>query len=101
MLGDLHAYAHREPVQAMAIAVGAGLLVNLLPRRVVAGAISSLGAAVVSPTLLALGVAKALEMCCQERSGRAAPLFLNSVPPEGGSVDEATVSARPSQWVKS
>lgn len=63
-LRDLKAYAHQQPVQAVATAFGVGLLVNLLPTRVVAGTVSTIGAAVLRPVLISLGITKAIELTC-------------------------------------
>ena len=63
-LQDIKAYARREPTQAIAMAIGVGLLVNLLPTRVVAGTISTAGAAVLRPLLISLGITKAIELTC-------------------------------------
>ncbi len=68
MLGDIKQFARREPGQAMAAAVGVGLLINLLPTRMVAGTAAVMGAMLVRPVLLSLGVTKALELCCQKSS---------------------------------
>ena len=99
-LDDLKAFARREPIQAMAIAVGAGLLINLLPKRAVVGTATTLGSALLHPALLALGLTKALELCCRNSSSLGPPdekaLSLTHRP------DSADVSAssRPSQWLK-
>lgn len=63
-LHDLKAFAQREPAQAVALAFGVGLLVNLLPTRVVAGTVSTVGAALLRPMLISLGIAKAIELTC-------------------------------------
>ena len=63
-LQEMKAYARREPTQALAAALGVGLMVNLLPTRVVAGTVSTVGAAVLRPILISLGIAKAIELTC-------------------------------------
>ena len=63
-LHDIKAFAQREPAQAVAVAFGVGLLVNLLPTRVVAGTVSTVGAALLRPMLLSLGITKAIELTC-------------------------------------
>ena len=68
MLGELKQFARREPGQAVAAAVGVGLLINLLPTRLVAGTAAVMGAMLVRPVLLSLGVTKAMELCCQKSS---------------------------------
>ncbi len=67
-LAELKTFARREPGQAMAAAVGAGLLINLLPTRWVAGTAAVVGAMLVRPVLLSLGVTKAMELCCKNPS---------------------------------
>ena len=64
MLQDIKSYTRREPTQAIALAVGVGLLINLVPTRVVAGTVSTVGAALLRPILMSLGVAKAIELTC-------------------------------------
>lgn len=68
MLGDIKQFARREPGQAVAAAVGVGILINLLPTRMVAGTAAVVGAILVRPVLLSLGVTKAMELCCQKTS---------------------------------
>lgn len=63
-LHDIKAYAQRESAQAVAVAFGVGLLVNLLPTRVVAGTVSTVGAALLRPVLISLGITKAIELTC-------------------------------------
>ncbi|MFN0076009.1 MAG: hypothetical protein ACKVY0_06005 [Prosthecobacter sp.] len=65
-LDDIKAFARREPGTAVAAALGVGLLINLLPTRVLAGTVTVVGAALVRPVLLSLGVTKAMELCCQK-----------------------------------
>jgi hypothetical protein len=67
-LTDIQAFAHREPAQTVAIAVGAGLLINLLPARFLIGSATILGALLVRPVLLSLGATKAMELCCHKSS---------------------------------
>ena len=64
-LADIKAFAQREPGQAVAAAIGAGVLINLLPTRLVIGTVTVMGALLVRPVLLSLGVTKAMELCCQ------------------------------------
>lgn len=68
MLGDLKQFARHEPGQAVAAAIGVGLLINLLPTRLVTGTVTVVGAMLVRPLLLSLGVTKAMELCCQNAS---------------------------------
>lgn len=66
MMSDLKAFARKEPLAAAGAALGFGLLLNLLPTRALVGATSVVGGMIVRPLLLSLGVAKALELCCQQ-----------------------------------
>ncbi|HYF36859.1 MAG TPA: hypothetical protein VD994_16300 [Prosthecobacter sp.] len=65
MRGEVKDFARREPLKAVAACFGAGLLVHLLPARVLAGTASAAGAALVPPVLLFLGVVKSVELYCQ------------------------------------
>lgn len=67
-LADIKSFAQREPGQAVAAAIGAGVLINLLPNRLVIGTVTVVGALLVRPVLLSLGVTKAMELCCQNSS---------------------------------
>lgn len=51
-------FVRKEPVKALAVAFGAGLLARLLPTRSIASAVSRL----VPPALLGLGAMKVLEL---------------------------------------
>ncbi len=57
-------FARRQPTQVLGAACAAGVLLNIVPAKVVArsvlGAASSLG----RPALLALGVLKLFELAC-------------------------------------
>ena len=64
-------YVRREPTKAMAVALGVGVLLKILPPRLVASAVSNVAARVVPPTLLALGVLKAFEICSAKADPRA------------------------------
>lgn len=59
-------FTRRDPAKAMATAFGAGLLLNLLPPRVIVGTITAVAVPFMRPTLLALGLVKAFELCCRE-----------------------------------
>ena len=96
----LKAFARREPVQAIAIAVGAGLLINVLPKRVVAGTAVTLGSAVLQPALLALGLTKALELCCRNSSSLGPSKEKDLSLTTNQDSAEVTASSRPSQWLK-
>ena len=63
VIESMKTFAHRDPVRAVAIAFGAGLLINLLPTRLVATSTAAVGATLLRPVLLSLGVIKAAELC--------------------------------------
>ena len=65
-LCELREYARLEPIQKFAAASGIGLLINLLPSRMVTGTVAIVGAAIVRPVLISLGVTKAMELCTQK-----------------------------------
>jgi hypothetical protein len=68
LLGELREFAFKEPTKAVAVAFGVGLLINLLPTRVLAGGAAAVAATLVRPTLLSLGVIKAVELCYSQTS---------------------------------
>ncbi len=68
VLGEMKEFASREPAMAVAAAFGVGLLINLLPTRVVVGTLTVVGATFMRPILLTLGATKVMELCCQKTS---------------------------------
>lgn len=70
MVNEIKELARREPAKAVAAAFGVGLLINLLPTRVLAGTVTAVGAVLLRPVLLSLGVTKAMELCCQNKTNR-------------------------------
>lgn len=70
MLSEMKEFASREPAMAVAAAFGVGLLINLLPTRVVVGTLTVLGATLMRPVLLTLGATKVMELCCQKTSNQ-------------------------------
>ncbi|OYW29655.1 MAG: hypothetical protein B7Z47_04550 [Chthoniobacter sp. 12-60-6] len=58
-------YVRREPARAVGAALGAGLVLTLLPTRSMVRPVAMLGAALLPPTLLGLGLIKAFELCVQ------------------------------------
>jgi hypothetical protein len=66
-------YVRREPTKAVGAALGAGLLLTLLPTRSMVRPIASLGAALLPPALVGLGLIKAFELCCQNTPVKPAP----------------------------
>lgn len=73
LLGEARDFARREPATAVAAAFGLGLIINLLPSRVLAGAAAAVGATLLRPAMISLGVIKAIELCCTK-----APQKINS-----------------------
>ena len=61
-------YVRREPDKSVAAALGAGLLLKVLPKRPVIRVLTSVAAQILPTTLLGLGVLKAFELCCQKSS---------------------------------
>ena len=60
----------REPTKAVAVALGTGLALNLLPSRVLARATASIATRLLPPVLLGLGVLKAFEICCEKDAAK-------------------------------
>jgi hypothetical protein len=73
MLGECKEFACREPFKTLATAFGAGLLLNIFPTRWVVGTVTVVGALLLRPTLLSLGVIKAIELCIQNKNNLLKP----------------------------
>ena len=58
-------YVRREPAKAVGAALAAGLVLTMLPTRSMVRPIAAIGAALLPPTLLGLGLIKAFELCLQ------------------------------------
>ncbi len=67
------AYVRREPTKAVAAAMGAGLLLKLLPTRAMVRPLTTLAMTLLPPALLGLGLLKAFELCCQQTTFKPAP----------------------------
>ncbi len=63
-LAKTEEYARDKPVQAAALAFGAGLLLNLLPARVLVRPLTAITAKLLPSALAGLGIIKAVELCC-------------------------------------
>lgn len=55
-------YVNKEPLKAFGAACGMGIILNILPTRLMAGSASSIAVTLVRPALLTLGLLKALEL---------------------------------------
>ncbi len=66
-------YVRREPTKAVAAAMGAGLLLKLLPTRSMVRPLTTLAVALLPPALLGLGLIKAFELCTQPDTVKPAP----------------------------
>ena len=62
-LAKTAAFVRREPAKAVAVAMGTGLLLKLLPTRAMVRPITTLAVALLPPTLLGLGLLKVFEFC--------------------------------------
>lgn len=63
-------FVRREPVKAVAVAFGTGVILKVLPPRAIAKPLVMLTAKLLPPALIGLGLIKALELarsggCCQ------------------------------------
>jgi hypothetical protein len=67
-LSDVKKFAAEDPLAASAAAFGAGLVISALPLRTILGSAAAIGATLLRPTLLSLGVIKGLELCCKKTS---------------------------------
>ncbi|MBE2283397.1 MAG: hypothetical protein IAE77_08040 [Prosthecobacter sp.] len=59
--------ARDEPAKAVAAAVGAGVVLNILPLRFLVASASAVTLTMLRPALLTLGVIKAFELCTCHR----------------------------------
>lgn len=66
LLHQAEEFTRREPAKALATAFGAGLLLNVVPPRVILGAVTAVAVPFMRPALFALGLLKAFELCCKE-----------------------------------
>ncbi len=63
LVHDAETMARNEPAKAMAVAVGAGLVLNVLPTRLLVASVTAVTLTLLRPALLTLGVVKAFELC--------------------------------------
>jgi len=64
-------FVRREPAKATIAAFGAGLVLHMLPPRMIAGVTAAIATGVLPPALLGLGVLKAFEICCEKDSAES------------------------------
>lgn len=69
-LSRVEEYVRREPTKAAAAALGTGLVLNLLPPRLLASVTGNIVTRLLPPVLLGLGVLKAFEICCEKETAR-------------------------------
>lgn len=62
-MDEAETLARNDPAKAVAAAVGAGLLLNLLPTRFLVASATAVTLTMLRPALLTLGVIKAFELC--------------------------------------
>ena len=58
--------SRQDPMKAVAIALGAGLFLNVIPTRFIVGTVTAVTVTVLRPALLTLGIIKALELCTEK-----------------------------------
>jgi transcription initiation factor TFIIIB Brf1 subunit/transcription initiation factor TFIIB len=58
--------ARNEPAKAVAAAVGAGVVLNILPLRFLVASATAVTLTMLRPALLTLGVIKAFELCTSQ-----------------------------------
>jgi len=64
-------FSQEDPARALAAAFGAGVLLNVLPTRFIIGAVAGLAALAVRPTLMTLGVIKAVELYASQTKNKS------------------------------
>ena len=64
-LTDVREFTRAEPVATVAVVCAVGLLVKLIPRSWIVGTVGVVGTALIRPTLLSLGMTKAMEIYLQ------------------------------------
>ena len=62
-VNDAETMVRNEPAKAMAVAMGVGLVLNMLPTRFLVASVTAVTLTVLRPALLTLGVVKAFELC--------------------------------------
>lgn len=62
-VNDAESMVKNEPAKAIAVAMGLGLVLNVLPTRFLVSSVTAVTLTVLRPALLSLGVVKAFELC--------------------------------------
>jgi transcription initiation factor TFIIIB Brf1 subunit/transcription initiation factor TFIIB len=79
LVNDAETMARNEPAKAMAVAMGVGVILNVLPTRFLVASVTAVTLTLLRPALLTLGVIKAFELCnnsaCPAKSTQS-PLIL-------------------------
>jgi len=70
-VAEAEAFARREPGKAVISAVGAGLILHLLPVRAICGALAAVALAAARPALIFLGLMKLSELCPCKKEPKA------------------------------
>lgn len=65
-MDEAETLARTDPAKAVAVAVGAGLLLNILPTRFLVASATAVTLTLLRPALLTLGVIKAFELCSSQ-----------------------------------
>ncbi|WP_395746952.1 hypothetical protein [Prosthecobacter sp.] len=63
LVHDAETMARNEPAKAMAVAMGVGMVLNILPTRFLVASVTAVTLTMLRPALLTLGVVKAFELC--------------------------------------
>ncbi len=63
LMNEAESLAHRDPATVVAAALGAGLMLNLVPKRFIVGSVTAITVTLLRPALITLGIIKAFELC--------------------------------------
>lgn len=59
-------FSRQDPARAVAIALGTGIFLNVIPTRFIVKTVTAVTVTVLRPALLTLGIIKALELCTEK-----------------------------------
>ncbi len=68
LLEQTEGFVRRESMKAVAVAIGAGLLIKVLPPSAAIRPMTTIAVQLLPPTLLGFGLPKVFELCCQKVS---------------------------------